>query len=402
VLEPRCVEKMASCLRDHPEVTLVTSHRRPIDQQGNPLAELEATRRPVSEDSRVGGAWLIDQMLRRQLNFLGEPSTVLFRRADIQEILPDFWTLGGINFMGNTDVTVWLSLLAQGQGIYLTESLSRFRLHTHQTSNDPTIHEFCRAAWHRAASGAGFLGLYDAAHPAALDAVPLIDSPWWSPEIRGLVEAARRALAAGDAAAALGSCERALLAEPDDVRLNSLRARCLAARGDAPAAVEVLVEAVRRNPAAAGPYLRAAEMAWALGNQEGAKAVFDGALSKLALLRPISGVVERHAALHLDPHAWFELVPSLPPLTVTIRMVCRNAAPTRERPIRVILSRDGAVVATGELTELGATLALEASIPSRAAATRLDLRWSGSVEVLPAPTDDPLAVRLAGIDLRLT
>ena len=402
VLEPRCVEKMATCLRDHPEVTLVTSHRRLIDSQGGLLAEIEATRRLVAEDSRVGGAWLIDEMLRRQHNYVGEPTTAMFRRADIQEITPDFWTLGGINFMGNADVTVWLSLLAQGDGIYLNESLSRFRLHADQTSNDPTIHELCRAAWYRAASGAGFLGLYDAAAPAALDTVPLTDSPWWTPEVRAQVEATRRALAQGDGTAALAGCERALAAEPDDVRLSTLRARCLLARGEAPAAMDALVEAVRRNPSAAGPYLRAAEMAWASGNREGARAVFQGVQTKLALVRPVSGVVERHAALHLEPHSWFELVPSLPPLAVTIRIACRNAAPTPERPIRVVLSRDGVVVATGELTGLGATLALEAPIPSRSAPTRLDLRWSGAVDVMPAPTDDPLAVRLLGIDVQLT
>jgi predicted SAM-dependent methyltransferase len=401
VLEPRCVEKMATCLRDHPEVTLVTSHRRLIDEQGKLLAEIEATRRLVAEDSRVSGAWLIDEMLRRQRNYIGEPSTTMFRRADIREIAPNFWTLGGINFMGNADVTIWISLLAQGDGIYLTESLSRFRMHPHQTSQDPTIHEFCRAAWHRAVNGTSYLGLYDAATPAPLDATPLTDSPWWTPESRAHVAAARRALSEGDGAAALVSCERALAADPYDTRLSTLRARCLAASGQAQAAIDVLVEAIRGNPATAGPYLRATEMAWASGNQDGAKAVFQGVQSKLALVRPISGVVERHAALHLDPHAWFELVPSLPPLTVIIRIVCRNAAPTRERPIRVVLSRDGEVVATGELTGLGASLDLEAPIPSRPTTTRLDLRWSGAVDVVPAPTDEPLAVRLAGIEVYL-
>ena len=401
VLEPRCVEKMATCLRDHPDVTLVTSHRRLIDNQGKLVNEIEATRRLVAEDSRVNGAWLIDEMLRKQQNYVGEPSTAMFRRADIQEIAPDFWTLGGINFMGNADVTVWISLLAQGDGIYLTESLSRFRLHPDQTSKDPTIHELCRAAWHRAVNGTSYLGLYDPSIPAPLDATPLVDSPWWAPETRAHVATIRRALGEGDGATAMASCDRALAAEPDDIRLTTLRARCLAAIGQAQAAIDLLVEAVRRHPGPAGAYVRTAEMAWAIGNHEGARALFQGVQSKLALVRPISGVVERHGALHLDPHAWFELVPSLPPLTVTLRIVCRNAAPTRERPIRVVLSCDGAVVATGELTGLGATLALEASIPSRPTTTRLDLRWSGAVDVVPAPTDEPLALRLAGVEVFL-
>jgi predicted SAM-dependent methyltransferase len=401
VLEPRCVEKMATCLRDHSDVTLVTSHRLLIDKQGKLMDEIPASRRMVAEDSRVSGAWLIDQMLRNQQNYVGEPSTVMFRRADIGQIAPDFWTLGGINFMGNADVTVWLSLLAQGDGIYLTESLSRFRQHPNQTSNDPTIHEFCRAAWHRAASGASYLGLYDPARPAALEATPLTDSPWWSAETRAHVASTRRALSQGDGAAAVTSCERALAAEPAELRLSTLRARCLAASGQVQAGIDVLVEALRRDPGPASAYLRTAEMVSASGNPEGAKALFQGGQSKLALVRPISGVVERHGALHLDPHAWFELVPSLPPLTVTLRIVCRNAAPTPERPIRVVLSCDGEVAASGELTGLGAKLALEVTIPSRPTTTRLDLRWSGSVDVVPAPTDEPLALRLAGIEAYL-
>jgi hypothetical protein len=401
VLEPRCVEKMASCLRDHPEVTLVTSHRGLIDGQGRALPEIEATQRPVAEDSQVSGAWLIDEMLRRQQNFLGEPSTVLFRRADIQELLPDFWALGGINFMGNADVTVWLSLLAQGDGIYLTESLSWFRMHAAQTSKDPVIHELCRAAWHRAARGAAFLGLFDPAAAPPLDATPLLPAPWWAPEVRARAAAPERALAVGDAAAALAGADGALAAEPDDPRLQRLRARGLAARGEAAAAIEVLVEAVRRNSGVAGSYLDAAQMAASLGNREGAQGVLQGAQSKLRLLRPLVGVVERDGGTHLEPRAGFELAPSLPPLVVTFRLICRSAAPTRERPIQVVLTEDGVAVAVGELAALGATLALEASVSSRPSATRLDLRWSGAVDVLPAPTDDPSAVRLMGIELRL-
>ena len=403
VLEPRCVEKMATCLRDHPDVTLVTSHRRLIDGQDNLLTEMEATRRVVADDSRVSGAWLIDQMLRRQRNFIGEPSTVLFRRQDIQDLLPDFWTLGGINLTGNADVTVWLNLLAQGDGIYLTESLSQFRLHANQTSSNAVNHEYCRAAWHRAARAAAFLGLFDPAPapPPPLELTVLTDSPWWTPEIRASVQAARLELAAGNASAALAHADRALASESDDPRLTLLRANCLWACGDSSTAIEVLVERVRRNAGAAGPYLRAAEMASALGNRDSAKGVLDGANSKLPLVRTITGAVERDGGMHLQPLARFELIPSLPPVIVGFQLSCHNAAPTPEWPIRVALMLDGVAIAVGELTALGALLTLEATVPTRPGATHLDLRWTGPVEAVPAPTDEPSAVRLVKIDVRL-
>jgi glycosyltransferase involved in cell wall biosynthesis/predicted SAM-dependent methyltransferase len=401
VLEPRCVEKMACCLRDDPDVTLVTSHRRLIDAAGQALPEIEATRRPVADDSRVNGSWLIDEMLRNQQNFIGEPSTVLFRRTDIQEIVPDFWALGSINFMGNADVTVWLSLLAQGDGIYLTESLSRFRMHADQTSNDPLVHELCRVAWHRAVRGATFLGLYDAATPPPLEATSLAHGPWWSREVRDAAEAAERALAKGDVAAALALSTRALELEPDDPRLTLLRARGLAAGGDAAGAIDVLIEGVRRNPGAAGPYLKAAEMASALGNREGARAVMEGAQARLRLLRPIMGVVERHGVMQVEPHAVFEVAPGVPPMIVTFELLCRSSAPMGDRPIRVVLAVEGVAVAAGELRGMGGTLALQADVPHRSSATRLDLWWNGAVDVVPSPTDDPLAVRLVKVDIVL-
>ncbi|HET6148966.1 MAG TPA: glycosyltransferase [Polyangia bacterium] len=400
LLEPRCVEKMAACLRDDPEVTLVTSHRRLLDAQGHPLTEMAATERPVAEDSRVSGAWLIDQMLRRHLNFIGEPSTVLFRRADIQELVPDFWAVGGLDFTGNADVTAWLGLLAQGDGIYLTESLSQFRLHANQTSSNPMNHEFCRAAWYRAERGAALLGLYDPAASPPVEVTPLESSPWWSPDVRGLVEEARVALAGGDARAALAHADRALASDPDDPRLNLLRARCLAACGEPGAAIDILVAGVRRDPGSAGPYLRAAEMASALGNREGARGVLDGAQTKLRLIRPRTGVVELDGGLRLQPYATFELMPALPPVVVTFHLACGSAAPTVERPIRVLLTLDDVAVAGGDLTGLGTVLALEAFVPTRSSATRMDLRWNGAVDAVPAPTDEPSAVRLTIVDVR--
>jgi hypothetical protein len=219
--------------------------------------------------------------------------------------------------------------------------------------------------------------------------------------VRARIEAARGALAGGHAAAAVAQAEQALASEPDDPRLNLLRARCLAARGDQAAAVDLLVEAVRRNSGAAGPYLHAAEMAWSLGHRDDAMGVLDGVQTRLRLLTPILGVVQRHGAPHLDPHAGFELMSSLPPLVVTFRLICRNPAPTPERPIRVVLTLDRVVVAIGELIGLGATLALEVRVPTHPSAARLDLRWTGAIDLLPAPTDDPLAVRLVGADIRL-
>ena len=109
LLAPRCLEVMAACLRDHPNVTLVTSHRELIDAGGSALPPKSVSERPVGRSSIISGRSAIARVLSQELDFdgtachafIGEPSTVMFRKADIETATPDFWSLGGINFQGN-------------------------------------------------------------------------------------------------------------------------------------------------------------------------------------------------------------------------------------------------------------------------------------------------------------
>ena len=99
----------------------------------------------------------------------------MFRKADIEAATPDFWSLGGINFQG--DVTMWTNLLAQGDLLYLTETLSQSRQDA-QSIQDRGGPRLAQGAWRRLTAGAAELGLYRPGELAVLDARPLqSDSP---------------------------------------------------------------------------------------------------------------------------------------------------------------------------------------------------------------------------------
>ncbi|HEU4402492.1 MAG TPA: glycosyltransferase, partial [Candidatus Polarisedimenticolia bacterium] len=79
LLHPDCVRRMAACLVARPEATLVTSRRRRIDACGEPLPDEPCTEPPVEQDSLITGVSVAAVMLDRRLNFVGEPSTTMFR-----------------------------------------------------------------------------------------------------------------------------------------------------------------------------------------------------------------------------------------------------------------------------------------------------------------------------------
>lgn len=129
VLEPDCIRVMSRCLDEHPDVALITSKRTPIDQSGNILPDFGPTHQAVDLDTLLTGEELIESVLRLRLNFIGEPSTVMFRKKLVKE---PFGVLSGISYRINADIALWFQLLTQGNAIYLIKPLSYFRLHPGQ------------------------------------------------------------------------------------------------------------------------------------------------------------------------------------------------------------------------------------------------------------------------------
>jgi len=117
---PDAIGKMVEILDGHGSVSLVCSARNFIDANSSPL----------KVDSNFGngifsGHRVINYCLKRQANLVGEPSVVMFRRAQAQRgFLP--------NYRHIVDLEMWFHLLEQGDFAYLDEPLCSFRIHEGQ------------------------------------------------------------------------------------------------------------------------------------------------------------------------------------------------------------------------------------------------------------------------------
>jgi glycosyltransferase involved in cell wall biosynthesis len=133
LLAPDCVETLLEGLCSSPSATLAFSHRSIIDADGQPIGDPDADRL-LTRTGIVDGKHLGDVVLEFCRNVIGEVTTVLFRRADVD--VDTLYRLDGRRLEANADVALWLSLLARGNAFYTPRTLSSFRRHAgQQTSN---------------------------------------------------------------------------------------------------------------------------------------------------------------------------------------------------------------------------------------------------------------------------
>lgn len=138
-LEPHCVEGLLSAFRQAPDISLATSYRIRIDQHGQRLPDQPATRPIARQDVILHGPALANAMLMAGLNIVGEPSTVLFRKSDLLNVRPSYFTFDGVLGHGVIDMTMWSTLLLKGDAVFFCDGLSHFRIHPEQQQADPNI-----------------------------------------------------------------------------------------------------------------------------------------------------------------------------------------------------------------------------------------------------------------------
>lgn len=141
---PEKIERMADALSMEDGIAFVTSHRHAIDEEGNIVADPAIDPLPVEETSRIPGELAIYGLLEKQANFIGEYTTVLLPRSakeTVREVLTEEPQSALL------DVECWLRLLEKGDLLYIVDTLSYFRKHEGQSSNDPAIHIACARAW---------------------------------------------------------------------------------------------------------------------------------------------------------------------------------------------------------------------------------------------------------------
>jgi len=138
LLAPTCVASLLDAFRRAPHVTLAASRRLRIDSDGTPLADQPATIPMVATSSVIAGYTLANAVLMAGLNTIGEPSTTLFRKADLLDQAPAYFCFNGVAGHGIIDMVTWAALLLKGDAVYLTERLSSFRVHAGQRQHDPS------------------------------------------------------------------------------------------------------------------------------------------------------------------------------------------------------------------------------------------------------------------------
>ena len=147
VLLPGKLRKMAAILDTMPGVTLVTSQRNVIDAEGRPFDLWIQTKLDIRGEYQIfKGRTFGSNMLRSIGNWIGEPSAVLFRRA---ELAHPYYHAESRGYLRISDVAMWLELMEQGDLCMFRDPLSSFRCHEAQEGQQPDVILENRLEWAR-------------------------------------------------------------------------------------------------------------------------------------------------------------------------------------------------------------------------------------------------------------
>lgn len=128
LFHPSKIERMMNYYSQdtNKEIKLITSYRQPIDDLGNAIPDLVFTKKRYTTDTilegiKAGNSMIIDT------NWIGEPTTVLFRKEDLTEPFGQFCSY---QYDTAVDMASWLTLLSQGKALYIPDTLSYLRMHS--------------------------------------------------------------------------------------------------------------------------------------------------------------------------------------------------------------------------------------------------------------------------------
>jgi len=135
LLLPGCLSVLAAVLDRHPEVSLVTSRRHLVDENGERLPDFIGNVMPFDETTCVHGKDLVSFLGDTTLNFIGEPTTVMFRRDQILSEVGTLFHLGGQPIAWVGDLAMHVKLLRKGHLAMLHDAYSCFRISNEQFSH---------------------------------------------------------------------------------------------------------------------------------------------------------------------------------------------------------------------------------------------------------------------------
>ncbi|HEX8962641.1 MAG TPA: glycosyltransferase [Rhodocyclaceae bacterium] len=158
VLLPTAVDQLLTAVRAWPDARLATGRRQPVDAGGRVLAaDIGSPLAPLP--CRMRGTEVIGRVLSSGMNNIGEPTCMMFRRADALAIEePTVMTLFGRFAFGAGDITLALHLLSKGDLAYVAQPVAQVRLHPGQTQKQPGFREPALQTWDYLRTQAARLG----------------------------------------------------------------------------------------------------------------------------------------------------------------------------------------------------------------------------------------------------
>lgn len=133
IFAPNKIEMMMDYCIQNPELALVTSYRKLIDKDGNPMPDRYFNQPIVDDNSVISGESAGKQLLVTCTNWIGEPTTVLFKREYAGNYFRG-WS-GDEKYL-ILDYPLWLRVLEKGDMVYIVTPLSFFRLHGENDTYD--------------------------------------------------------------------------------------------------------------------------------------------------------------------------------------------------------------------------------------------------------------------------
>ncbi|NSB12956.1 glycosyltransferase [Clostridium beijerinckii] len=131
------ISKMINYYIEYDDIKLVTSYRKIINKDGEILNDIKSTQRLTQNDSIIDGNNLVKILCEHMLNFIGEPTTVLFKKRDLKENL--FGEFDEKIYYCNVDVAAWFNLILNGKVAYISEALSYMRIHDDMRSQKASV-----------------------------------------------------------------------------------------------------------------------------------------------------------------------------------------------------------------------------------------------------------------------
>lgn len=134
VIHPEKIRIMMHFLLLEPEVKLVTSYRKLIIEENEEPVKLSSSYKRFSNRLIIDDGLAFGRLLlKTEVNYIGEPSTAMFRKEDSEG---DFGDYKGWRARMADDIAQWLKLLGKGIGVYIPVPLNFTRIHKSQLTWD--------------------------------------------------------------------------------------------------------------------------------------------------------------------------------------------------------------------------------------------------------------------------